>query len=71
MSAERKTENEDKQEGYTRKEFHYSNFLRKFTLPETADDSNIRATYTDGILHVVLPKKEEAKPLPARTIEIG
>ena len=65
MTDEKETKN------YTRKEFHFANFSRRFTLPETADDAQISATYTNGILNVVLPKKEEAKPQPARLIEIG
>ena len=71
IAAERKTENEEKKEGYTRREFSYTNFTRRFTLPETADENNISASYTDGILAINLPKKEEAKPQPARLIEIG
>ncbi|MGH1437742.1 MAG: Hsp20/alpha crystallin family protein [Lewinella sp.] len=71
IAAERKTENEEKKEGYTRREFSYTNFTRRFTLPETADETNISASYTDGILALNLPKKEEAKPQPARLIEVG
>ena len=71
IAAERKTENEEKKEGYTRREFSYTNFTRRFTLPETADETNISASYTDGILVLNLPKKEEAKPQPARLIEVG
>ena len=71
IAAERKTENEEKKEGYTRREFSFTNFTRRFTLPETADENNISASYTDGILVLNLPKKEEAKPQPARLIEVG
>ena len=71
IAAERKTENEEKKEGYTRREFSYTNFTRRFTLPETADENNISASYNDGILAINLPKKEEAKPQPALLIEIG
>lgn len=71
ISAERKNEETETKEGYTRREFRYTNFTRRFTLPESADDSAISANYTDGILAVTLPKKEEAKPQPARLIEIA
>ena len=71
ISAERKSDETEKTDGYTRREFRYSNFTRRFTLPESADDNAISAAYTDGILAVTLPKKEEAKPQPARLIEIG
>tara|TARA_R110002049_G_scaffold231823_5_gene404420 strand:+ start:237 stop:713 length:477 start_codon:yes stop_codon:yes gene_type:complete len=71
ISAELKEEREDNDEGYTRREFGYSSFKRTFTLPETVNDSKINASYNEGILNVHLPKKEEAKQKPARTIKIS
>lgn len=71
VSAERKVEETQKQDGYTRREFHYGHFTRRFALPDTADESQIKAQYTDGILTLVLPKKEEAKPQPVRLVEVG
>ncbi|GHB68153.1 Hsp20/alpha crystallin family protein [Persicitalea jodogahamensis] len=56
---------------YTRREFSYSSFQRTFTLPNTVDGEKINATYTDGVLNVDLPKREEAKVKPSRTIEIS
>lgn len=58
-------------EKYTRKEFKYGTFKRTFNLPDTVESTKIGANYTNGILSVSIPKKEEAKPQPARTIEIG
>ena len=57
-------------EKYTRKEFNYDNFKRSFQLPETVDAANIKATFKNGILEIFLAKKEEAKVLPPRAIEI-
>ncbi len=73
ISAEKKVDNKEETEknAYTRREFRYQSFTRRFTLPETANDQAIEAKYEAGILRVVLPKKEEAKPQPARMIEIG
>ena len=71
ISAELKNENEESEEGYTRREFGYSSFKRTFTLPETVDESKINAKYNEGILYVHLPKKEEAKQKPPRTIKIS
>ena len=71
ISAEHNTENESKDENYTRKEFSYSSFKRTFTLPELVDEANIRAKYEDGVLTVQLPKREEAKQSPSRTIDIS
>ena len=42
-------------------------FRRAVSLPEDADSSRIEATYRDGILRVVVPKRENAKP---RRIEV-
>ncbi len=71
ISTELKREEESKEENYTRREFGYSSFKRTFTLPESVDDSKINASYNDGILNIHLPKKEEAKQKPARTIKIS
>lgn len=71
ISTEHKEENETNDENYTRREFGYSSFKRTFSLPESIDDSKIKASYNDGILNVQLPKREEAKEKPARSIEIS
>ena len=71
ISAELSEEHENQDKTYTRREFGYSSFKRTFTLPETVNDSKINASYNDGILHVYLPKKEEAKQKPPKTIEIS
>ncbi len=71
ISSEMKTENEENNDNYTRKEFSFTSFKRAFTLPETVDGSKIDAKYEDGILKLTLPKKQEALPKPKRLIEIG
>jgi HSP20 family protein len=70
ISAEMKSEHEETGTQYTRKEFSFSSFKREFTLPETADTDDITANYFDGILTITIAKKEEAKPKPAKLIEI-
>lgn len=65
------TSEEKKAEKYTRKEFSYVEFKRSFHLPETVDANSVKATYEHGVLNVNLDKKPEAKPQPARVIEIG
>jgi len=71
ISSEKKVENETKEgQQFTRREFSYQSFSRSFTLPETVDNDKISAKYENGILKVSIPKKEEAKPKPAKTIEI-
>lgn len=71
ISTETEHENELKEENYTRREFGYSSFKRSFTLPETVDDGKIKAEYDEGILSLHLPKREEAKQKPARSIKIS
>ena len=63
-------ENQEKV-NFTRKEFGYNSFKRTFVLPETVEGDKIEANYKDGILSLTIPKKEEAKPKPARTIKIS
>ncbi|HAK78525.1 HSP20 family protein [Runella defluvii] len=70
ISAQKEQKTEETTEKYTRKEFSFNSFRRSFTLPNTIDGEKIVATYTDGVLNVELPKKEEAKKTP-RLIEIA
>jgi HSP20 family protein len=71
ISAEKEVKSEEKDERIMRKEFNYSNFSRSFTLPQTLDADKISAKHKDGVLNVIIPKKEEAKEKPARTIKIS
>ncbi len=71
ISMEPKAEDETVKERFTRKEFNYTSFKRSFTLPETVDSDKIKASYENGILAFMLPKKEEALPKPKRLIKIG
>jgi HSP20 family protein len=72
ISSEKEVENETNEgQQFTRREFSYQSFSRSFTLPNTADSEKIEAKYENGILRVVIPKKEEAKPRPARQIAIS
>lgn len=71
ISAEVENKNEETTDEYSLREFGFSSFKRSFSLPETVDDAKINANYTDGILKVHIPKKEEAKQRPPRTIKIS
>jgi HSP20 family protein len=72
ISSEKKVENETREgEVFTKREFSYQSFSRSFTLPQIADGDRIEANYQNGILTVLIPKREEAKPKPARMIEIN
>jgi HSP20 family protein len=63
ISSEKEENNEEKEEKYTRQEYSYSSFQRSFTLPDAVNKDNIDAHYKDGVLELVLPKKEEAKKM--------
>ena len=55
---------------FTRKEFNYASFTRSFTLPKKVKVEDIEATYTDGILTILLPKKEVKEEIK-RMVEIS
>ncbi|MBI3883696.1 MAG: Hsp20/alpha crystallin family protein [Sphingobacteriales bacterium] len=61
ISAEKKEEIKDEAVKSIRKEFSSKSFKRTFTLDEKIEASNITARYENGILQVVLPKKEQEK----------
>lgn len=62
VSTEKKEEKEEKDKNFTRKEFSYHSFSRSFTLPESVNQEKIDAKYNDGVLKLVLPKKDEVIP---------
>jgi len=68
--SDQREENEEDQR-YSRREFSYQSFERTFTLPkDVVDADKIEAKYENGLLHLVIPKKEEAKQKPTRLIQI-
>jgi HSP20 family protein len=69
ISVEQTTDQHANQKNYSKREFSYNSFVRSFTLPESADENVIDAVYTDGILHIDIAKREEAKAV-RRQIEI-
>ncbi|NOX84624.1 MAG: Hsp20/alpha crystallin family protein [Chlorobi bacterium] len=71
ISSEKKEEKEEKEKNFTKKEFSYQSFERSFTLPETVDQEKIMAKYADGVLKVILPKKEEAKAKSSKVIKVS
>jgi len=67
LRGERHFEKKDDTDNYHRVERAYGSFTRSFTLPNTVSGEGAIADYRNGVLRVVLPKKEETK---ARRIEI-
>tara|TARA_R110000868_G_scaffold111053_6_gene300179 strand:- start:844 stop:1284 length:441 start_codon:yes stop_codon:yes gene_type:complete len=71
IQAEVSSENKEESERFTRREFNYQSFKRSFYLPNTVEADQIHATYQEGILRLEIPKKEEAKRKPVKTIKIS
>lgn len=62
IKGEKKEEREKKDKNYHRSECVYGSFERSFTLPADVDTDKIKATFKHGVLNVVIPKAEHAKP---------
>jgi len=67
LSGEKRTSQEKKDRNVCICERAYGSFSRSFQLPALVDSTGIKASVKNGVLSVVLPKAEEAKP---RHIEI-
>lgn len=62
LSGERQGPAEDEKARYHRRERDFGKFSRIVSLPSPLDTNKVEATCVDGVLTVVLPKAEEAKP---------
>jgi HSP20 family protein len=71
ISSEKKEEKEQKEEKFTRKEFNYSSFSRSFTLPQDVQPDKIDARYENGMLQLVIPKKESVKKAVPKHISVN
>jgi HSP20 family protein len=69
ITVEKENSEEEQAKSFSRKEFSYTAFTRSFTLPESADEQNIEASYNNGLLKVQIAKREDAK-MVARQISI-
>ncbi len=71
ISSEKKSTEEQHEVKYARKEFSYQSFTRTFQLSkDVVDVEKIQARYENGVLYLLIPKKEEVKQKAPRTIEI-
>jgi HSP20 family protein len=62
LRGQRKHEADVKQDKYHRVERAYGTFQRSFVLPTMVDQEKVQATFKDGVLELLLPKSEAAKP---------
>jgi HSP20 family protein len=69
LSGERKQEKREETEKLHRVERSYGSFMRRFSLPENADEQSIRAESRDGVILIHVPKHKVVEPQP-RQIEI-
>jgi len=60
IAFEQKEEQKQESEKWIRSEFKVRSFKRSFTLGDKIDTDKIAASFENGILHLVLPKKEAA-----------
>ncbi|HEY9656950.1 MAG TPA: Hsp20/alpha crystallin family protein [Allocoleopsis sp.] len=61
VKGERKSETQSENNGVIRSEFHYGTFQRMIPLPARVQNTQVKAEYKDGILHLTLPKTDAEK----------
>ncbi len=62
LKGEMKKDEEVSEENYYSRERAFGTFARTIALPADVDSEKARATFKNGVLEIVLPKREEAKP---------
>jgi HSP20 family protein len=62
VAGERRSESEQRKDGYRRVERASGSFSRSLTLPEGVDEDAIEASFEKGVLEVRIPKPAERKP---------
>jgi HSP20 family protein len=62
LSGERRSDHEERAEGFYRLERATGSFSRSLTLPEGVDPDAVTATFDNGVLEVRIPKPEQRKP---------
>lgn len=62
VRGERRSEKKSTADGYERVERATGTFLRRFTLPESADAEAIKASHVNGVLEISIPKRPQEQP---------
>jgi HSP20 family protein len=62
IKGDRHSEKKSSKDGFERVERASGSFLRRFTLPESADAEAIKATHVNGVLEVSIPKRPQEQP---------
>lgn len=71
ISAEKEEEKNEKEGGYSKREYSFNSFSRSFALPDNVRDSSIDAKYENGVLRIVIPKEKETPAKLARKVEVS
>lgn len=71
IRAEKKAESEDKAKDYIRKEFSYSSFERRFTLPDGVENDQVKAEFKNGVLHIDVPRKAVEVKKPGKEVPVS
>ena len=66
VRGEKKAQSEEKNENWHQMERTYGAFERSFTLGTSVDPSGVKARFESGVLTIILPKSEEARPREIR-----
>ena len=69
IKGEKKQEKEEKERNYYRMERSYGSFQRTLSLPEDADQDDIKAVYKNGVMNIKISRKAASK-IEAKQIEI-
>ena len=62
IRAERQEKSEEKKKDSYRSEFRYGSFARSISLPAGATESDVSASYTDGVLEIRVPVGKDEGP---------
>lgn len=71
VSAEKEEEKNEREKGFTRREYSFNSFSRSFSLPENMMAEKIDAKYEEGVLKIHVPKKEVTPQKPKKEITVS
>jgi HSP20 family protein len=71
VSSEKQSEKTEEKKNYWRKEFSYNQFSRSFQLPENSVSEKLDAKYDNGILNIIVPKKEVTASNPKKEFKVS
>lgn len=70
VSGERKEEKKEEKDSFVMREYQCDSFSRSFSLSDKADEDTIKAQYEDGILKIMVGKKEAEIKNPKKVLTV-